>query len=80
MRLTAISDETNQPISMRAGAALPPGAKWYFYPRIRCKDCPGKLYTPDEDLGASNFEVHLKNKSHKQKVAERIEKAAAGGA
>ena len=73
MRLTAVSDETGEPISLKGGSAQPPNVSWYFYPRVRCNDCPGRLYTPDDNLGSSNFEVHLKNKGHKLKVNERLE-------
>ncbi|CAK5263749.1 unnamed protein product [Mycena citricolor] len=40
--------------------------------RIKCMDCPGKLYTPGPGETLSNFEVHLKNRLHRQRVAERI--------
>lgn len=42
-------------------------------PRIRCHDCPGKLYTPGTEL-CENFEVHLKNRSHREKVEERLKR------
>ncbi|KAI0262131.1 hypothetical protein BGY98DRAFT_929209 [Russula aff. rugulosa BPL654] len=38
--------------------------------RLRCLDCPGKVYTPG--AGMSNFEVHLKNRNHRRRVAERL--------
>jgi SWI/SNF-related matrix-associated actin-dependent regulator of chromatin subfamily B protein 1 len=38
--------------------------------RVRCLDCPGKLYIPGD--GMSNFEVHLKNRNHRARVAERV--------
>ena len=43
-----------------------------YYPRIKCKDCPGKLYTPGPEMGVNNFEVHLRNKLHREKVDERV--------
>ncbi|THU97662.1 hypothetical protein K435DRAFT_777951 [Dendrothele bispora CBS 962.96] len=45
-----------------------PSAKWY----IKCVDCPGKLYKigPGETL--SNFEIHPKNRQHRQRVDERV--------
>ncbi|KAJ1335158.1 SMARC subfamily B member 1 [Microdochium nivale] len=55
-----------------AGAPVPPNVRFYFLPRIRCTDCPGKLYTPGPDLSAQNFEVHLKNKAHKERVEARM--------
>ncbi|KXN82368.1 SWI/SNF chromatin-remodeling complex subunit SNF5 [Leucoagaricus sp. SymC.cos] len=40
--------------------------------RIRCLDCPGKLYTPGPGESLSNYEVHLRNRQHRQRVNERI--------
>ncbi|KIL61748.1 hypothetical protein M378DRAFT_82151 [Amanita muscaria Koide BX008] len=37
--------------------------------RLRCLDCPDKLYM----LGPSNYEVHLKNRYHRQRVAKRLD-------
>lgn len=51
--------------------------KYMYYPRIKCKDCPGKLYTPGPETGVNNFEVHLKNRLHREKVDRRI--ATRGG-
>ena len=46
--------------------------KYMYYPRIKCKDCPGKLYTPGPETGVNNFEVHLKNRLHREKVEKRV--------
>ncbi|TFK19245.1 SNF5-domain-containing protein [Coprinopsis marcescibilis] len=40
--------------------------------RIKCLDCPGKLYTPGPGETLSNYEVHLKNRLHRQRVNERL--------
>ncbi|TFK31601.1 hypothetical protein BDQ12DRAFT_671742 [Crucibulum laeve] len=40
--------------------------------RIKCLDCPGKLYTPGPAETLSNYEVHLKNRLHRQRVNERV--------
>ncbi|KAG5519124.1 hypothetical protein PMAC_002212 [Pneumocystis sp. 'macacae'] len=40
--------------------------------RIRCNDCPGKLYIPGPALTVENFEIHLKNRSHRTRVEERL--------
>ncbi|KAF9011896.1 hypothetical protein BDQ17DRAFT_1321887 [Cyathus striatus] len=40
--------------------------------RIKCSDCPGKLYTPGPGETLSNYEVHLKNRIHRQRVNERV--------
>lgn len=42
--------------------------------RLRCLDCPGKLYTPGPAETLSNFEVHLKNRSHRANVTARLAK------
>lgn len=40
--------------------------------RIRCGDCPGKLYKLGPGDSLSNFEIHLKNRSHRAAVAARL--------
>ncbi|KAJ7337370.1 hypothetical protein DFH08DRAFT_705706 [Mycena albidolilacea] len=40
--------------------------------RIKCLDCPGKLYTPGPGETLSNYEVHLKNRLHRQRVNDRM--------
>ncbi|KAF8241040.1 SNF5-domain-containing protein [Tricholoma matsutake] len=40
--------------------------------RIKCSDCPGKLYTPGPGETLSNYEVHLKNRQHRQRVNDRL--------
>ncbi|KAJ5690649.1 hypothetical protein N7462_005041 [Penicillium macrosclerotiorum] len=47
-------------------------------PRIRCHDCPGKLYTPGPGMTVDNFEVHLRNRQHKERVEERLVKTGGG--
>ena len=72
MRYTAVSPVTDSPISLRPDVPAPPGTKFYYYPRIRCTDCPGKLYTPGPLESVENFEVHLKNRHHRDRVTIRI--------
>ncbi|PZC93090.1 SWI-SNF complex subunit [Pyrenophora tritici-repentis] len=45
-------------------APLPANYKAYFLPRIRCMDCPGKLYNAGPEQTVNNFELHLKNRIH----------------
>ncbi|KAF9473240.1 SNF5-domain-containing protein [Pholiota conissans] len=45
--------------------------------RIKCLDCPGKLYTPGPGETLSNYDVHLKNRQHRQRVNDRLAAAAA---
>jgi len=40
--------------------------------RIKCVDCPGKLYTPGPGETLANYEVHLKNRLHRSKVNIRL--------
>ena len=42
-----------------------------YVPRIKCLDCPGKLYIPGPGTGVNNFEVHLKNRIHREKLLRR---------
>ncbi|KAF1848529.1 SNF5-domain-containing protein [Cucurbitaria berberidis CBS 394.84] len=50
---------------------LPPNHKAYFLPRIRCMDCPGKLYNAGPERTVNNFELHLRNRGHMNNVAKR---------
>lgn len=76
MRYSAVDTNTGVPVALpQPGQTVPPNVRFYFLPRIRCLDCPGKLYTPGPDMSASNFEVHLKNKLHKEKVELRLASA-----
>jgi SWI/SNF-related matrix-associated actin-dependent regulator of chromatin subfamily B protein 1 len=54
-----------------ASAPLPANHKTYFLPRIRCIDCPGKLYNAGPEQTVTNFELHLKNRVHGNNVAKR---------
>lgn len=46
--------------------------------RIKCLDCPGKLYTPGSGETLQNYEVHLKNRQHRQRVNDRLAGAPPG--
>ncbi|RDW59479.1 SNF5-domain-containing protein [Coleophoma cylindrospora] len=79
MRYSAINTLTDTPTAMpQPGAAIPENVRFMYLPRIRCHDCPGKLYTPGPDTTVDNFEVHLKNRQHREKVAARKSAAGAG--
>ncbi|KAL8914507.1 MAG: hypothetical protein Q9171_000860 [Xanthocarpia ochracea] len=78
MRYTAVSLITDQPISLTKDQPQE-DVKYMFYPRIKCKDCPGKLYTPGPEMGVNNFEVHLKNRLHREKVELRVQEGRLGG-
>ncbi|KAI7933813.1 hypothetical protein MJO29_016651, partial [Puccinia striiformis f. sp. tritici] len=42
--------------------------------RLKCVDCPGKLYTVGPGESFTNFHVHLKNRQHRTKVETRTGK------
>ena len=74
MRYTAVSTITDLPITLRPNEPQPPEMKYMYYPRIKCLDCPGKLYTTGPETSVKNFEVHLKNRMHRIKVFIRTGK------
>ncbi|OJJ65206.1 hypothetical protein ASPSYDRAFT_374691 [Aspergillus sydowii CBS 593.65] len=77
MRYTAVDTETMQPVA-NPNSHPSQKLKFLYLPRIRCHDCPGKLYTPGPGTTVDNFEVHLRNRQHKERVEERISKPASG--
>lgn len=46
--------------------------------RIKCLDCPGKLYKPGPGETLSNFEVHLRNNTHRRVVEKRVAATSSG--
>ncbi|MCJ1307376.1 SWI/SNF chromatin-remodeling complex subunit [Agyrium rufum] len=75
MRFSALSTTTGTSVTLRPDAPAPPDTQFCYLPRIRCLDCPGKLYTPGPGMGVDNFEVHLKNRHHREKVQRRVDGA-----
>ncbi len=78
MRYAVIDTITGSllPNSVLQNPPLPPQAKAKWLPRIRCNDCPGKLYTPGPGMTVENFEIHLKNRQHRERVDARTAAAA----
>lgn len=78
MKHSAVSTTTNAPIPNVKDTTE--GVKYMYLPRIRCIDCPGKLYTPGPEMTVENFEIHLKNRAHRERVDLRVaaDKAKAG--
>lgn len=75
MRYCAINTKTDTPVQMpQGGKELPPDLEFVYLARIRCLDCTGKLYTPGPETTVGNFEVHLKNRQHREKVTMRVAK------
>ncbi|KAJ7188656.1 hypothetical protein C8R46DRAFT_878344 [Mycena filopes] len=46
------------------------GREWEW--RLKCLDCPGKIYITGPGETLNNYELHLKNRLHRQRVNERI--------
>jgi SWI/SNF-related matrix-associated actin-dependent regulator of chromatin subfamily B protein 1 len=84
MRYCAINTDTNAFVSpliaAPPGEPLPPNIQFAWLPRIRCRDCPGKSYTAGPDTTVQNFEVHLKNRAHRERVLARLGKGMAPSA
>ncbi|KAI9087754.1 hypothetical protein DFS34DRAFT_570936, partial [Phlyctochytrium arcticum] len=40
--------------------------------RMKCYDCPGKLYQAGPMKSLNNFEIHLKNRQHRANVNSRV--------
>jgi len=81
MRYNVIDTKTGTTIKVDTlvpGNPLPPHAKAQYLPRIRCVDCPGKLYTAGPGPTVENFEVHLRNRQHKTNVEKRVKSGSTG--
>lgn len=79
MRYSVVDQNTLTSIkldTLSASATLPPGYKAQWLPRIRCVDCPGKLYNAGPDHTADNFQTHLNNRQHKGNVERRTGRTA----
>jgi SWI/SNF-related matrix-associated actin-dependent regulator of chromatin subfamily B member 1 len=73
MKYTGVNIDTNAPIPPeKVPIPAPANISFFFLPRIRCHDCPGKLYTPGPGETTDNFEIHLKNRQHREKVEKRV--------
>ncbi|KAL2136648.1 hypothetical protein VTI74DRAFT_2380 [Chaetomium olivicolor] len=74
MRYCAINTDTNSFVSLPlpAGEPVPANIQFAWLPRIRCRDCPGKSYTAGPETTVQNFEVHLKNRAHRERVLARL--------
>ena len=65
MKHTAIDPKSN---SIIPASPDRPDLPHKYVPRVRCGDCPGKIYVP------VGFESHLKNKRHRENVDARVAK------
>jgi SWI/SNF-related matrix-associated actin-dependent regulator of chromatin subfamily B member 1 len=82
MKYAVVNTETGKPVNPAPppGTPLPDDVQYMHLPRIRCLDCPGKLYTPGPETTVGNFEVHLKNKQHLENVKARLKASRAASA
>ncbi|KAK5168649.1 SWI/SNF chromatin-remodeling complex subunit [Saxophila tyrrhenica] len=74
MRPYPISTTTNtleKVPGLEVGQRAPEGVKFLWAPRLKCNDCPGKLYTALPGRVVEDFEVHLRNRMHREHVEER---------
>ncbi|KAK8183131.1 uncharacterized protein BKA78DRAFT_257308 [Phyllosticta capitalensis] len=81
MRYSAIDKTSNAQVrleNLQPGAQPPSNVKFMWLPRIKCLDCPGKLYTAGPGLTVENFEVHLKNRLHVEAVKKRNGQSSRG--
>ncbi|CZR68675.1 uncharacterized protein PAC_18574 [Phialocephala subalpina] len=73
MRYFAINTIAELPVARPPqGQPIPDNIKFMYLPRIRCQDCPGKLYTTGPEMTTANFEVHLMNRHHRERVESRL--------
>ena len=68
--ISILSDRPEKHL-LQPGDPPPEGTRIMFMPRIRCNDCPGKLYTAVPGRVVDDFEVHLRNRGHREKVGLR---------
>jgi len=78
MRRIAFDAETGQSVPI-AQTQITNKVKWKWSPRIRCHDCPGKLYTPGPEQTVDSFLVHVKNRGHRERVEQRTKAGATTG-
>ena len=69
MKHTAIDPETGAPVTATEKNRH---FEHKYLPRIRCLDCPGKLYVTGPGMTAERFEAHLKNRKHREAVDKRL--------
>ena len=82
MKHSAIDPSSDQPVRIQSfqGDVKPPAnIKFQYMPRIRCNDCRTKQYTAGPGLTVDNFEIHLRNRQHKERVEARRKASSKAG-
>ncbi|KAL5329262.1 hypothetical protein ACEPPN_002772 [Leptodophora sp. 'Broadleaf-Isolate-01'] len=74
-RMVSFDAVTNKPCATPKPDQPSEGKKYIYYPRIRCHDCPKKMYLSWSERDGDNFEIHLKNKHHVERVLARIQRS-----
>jgi SWI/SNF-related matrix-associated actin-dependent regulator of chromatin subfamily B member 1 len=73
MKWMPFDKTSGQPLKHDELARVPEEDRSYgWVPRIKCNDCPGKQYTAAPNNAAENFEIHLRNRQHQQRVDNRL--------
>ena len=78
MRYCVVDTNTGNTVKLDTlsnAPTLPAGYKAQYLPRIRCVDCPGKLYNAGPEHTVGNFQMHLNNRGHKTNVEKRTGKS-----
>ncbi|PVH96388.1 SNF5-domain-containing protein [Periconia macrospinosa] len=74
MRYSIVDTKTGNSVKLDtvdSTSPLPAGYKALYLPRIRCMDCPGKLYNAGPEHTVGNFQMHLNNRVHRSNVERR---------
>ena len=82
MKYAPVDRATNEMLRAEhvpSNGELPANMKYQWLPRIKCNDCPGKLYQAGPGTTVENFEIHLRNRQHKEKREARENRSKSGG-
>ena len=78
MKYAPIDRHTNEMLRAEHGGDLSANVKYQWLPRIKCNDCPGKLYQAGPGTTVENFEIHLRNRQHKERREGRENRNKSG--
>lgn len=69
------SNPPHGPVKDAEGKVVADKVRFAWLPRIKCNDCPGKLYTGQRENTEQAFEVHLKMRRHRENVEARLKRS-----
>lgn len=81
MKYALVDRNTNEMLRLDhvpSNGELPANMKYQWLPRIKCNDCPGKLYQAGPGTTVDNFEIHLRNRTHKERREGRENRSKSG--